>query len=57
MKEIFEAILQTLKENLSYWTIVHLFLANRALISNQVFLASIWYVALYWSLHFKTIKK
>jgi hypothetical protein len=42
----FEEVLLTMRKKLAYWCMIHLSLANRILIANQVLLSSLWYVAL-----------
>ncbi|MCO5549154.1 hypothetical protein L7F22_002620 [Adiantum nelumboides] len=47
----FSSIMQSMRRKLCYWSTQHLSLAGRALVANQVLLASAWYVASCWTLH------
>ncbi|MCO5559779.1 hypothetical protein L7F22_013383 [Adiantum nelumboides] len=47
----FSSVMQSMRRKLSYWSTQHLSLAGRALVANQVLLASAWYVASCWTLH------
>ncbi|MCO5586861.1 hypothetical protein L7F22_040806 [Adiantum nelumboides] len=44
-------VMQSTRRKLCYWSTQHLSLAGRALMANQVLLASAWYVASCWKLH------
>ncbi|MCO5556695.1 hypothetical protein L7F22_010246 [Adiantum nelumboides] len=44
-------VMQSMRRKLCYWSTQHLSLAGRALVANQVLLASPWYAASCWTLH------
>ncbi|MCO5580302.1 hypothetical protein L7F22_034168 [Adiantum nelumboides] len=45
----FSLVMQSMRRKLCYWSSLHLSLAGRALVANQVLLASTWYVASCWT--------
>ncbi|MCO5559009.1 hypothetical protein L7F22_012600 [Adiantum nelumboides] len=47
----FSLVMQFMRRNLCYWLSQHLSIVGRALIANQVLLASAWDVASWWTLH------
>ncbi|MCO5573426.1 hypothetical protein L7F22_027197 [Adiantum nelumboides] len=47
----FSPVMQSMRRKLCYWSTQHLSLAGRALVANQVLLASAWYVASCWTLY------
>ncbi|MCO5581462.1 hypothetical protein L7F22_035347 [Adiantum nelumboides] len=47
----FSPVMQSMRRKLCYWSTQHLSLVGRALVANQVLLASAWYVASCWTLH------
>ena len=44
LQQQFEPVLQSIRRKLCHWSSRHLLLACRALVANQVILASIWYI-------------
>ncbi|MCO5552845.1 hypothetical protein L7F22_006363 [Adiantum nelumboides] len=50
-KQQFSPVMQSMRRKLCYWSTRHLYMAGRALVANQVLLASAWYVASCWTLH------
>ena len=51
----FEPVLASIRRKLCHWSQAHLSLAGRALVVNQVLLATAWYVAACWMLHDRVI--
>ncbi|MCO5581971.1 hypothetical protein L7F22_035860 [Adiantum nelumboides] len=47
----FSLVMQAMRRKLCYWSTRHLSMAGRALVTNQVLLASAWYVASCWTMH------
>ncbi|MCO5583112.1 hypothetical protein L7F22_037020 [Adiantum nelumboides] len=47
----FSPVMQAIRRKLCYWSTRHLSMAGRALVANQVLLASAWYVASCWTMH------
>ena len=51
LQQQFEPVLHCIRRKLCHWSSRHLSLAGRALVANQVILASVWYIASCWMLH------
>ena len=47
----FTPVLDSIRRKLTHWSSCHLSLAGRALVVNQVLLATAWYIASCWMLH------